>query len=100
MAVREAKDPNVARVYMNRGMHRVTKDTGTPLKFKQNRRPDVTVVQKDGKIRQIEVQSKTDDPGNLMARMDDTKRQLPERMQGKTGLLKYNKQTGTYIREQ
>ena len=43
---------------------------GDPSYMKPNRKPDVTIVKKDGKIDQIEVRSASDYGPDLIKRMD------------------------------
>jgi hypothetical protein len=95
-AIREAKDPQMEKIYLNRGIRRVTKDASVEATFTRNRRPDVTAVKKDGKIQQVEVQSKTDDAADLTARMQQVQARLPAKNHTKNYLVKYNKETGRY----
>ena len=85
IAIELAKDANVAKVFLNRG---IKKASGNPIQG-SNRRPDVTYVTKDGKVHQVEVQSRTDDYDMLLDRMKLSKKQLPENMQGDTKVIHY-----------
>ena len=76
-------DPSVERVYLNQGINKVLGiKKGDPGYISPNRRPDVTIVKKDGTIHQREVPSASDDPYKLRQRMDDTNSKLPELMRG------------------
>ena len=78
-----AQQPDVKEVYLNQGINKVTcPKKGDPHYIQPNRRPDVTIKRNDGRIDQIEVPSKSDDPDLLLQRMNDTRSKLPENMQG------------------
>ncbi|MDP3371281.1 MAG: hemagglutinin repeat-containing protein, partial [Candidatus Paracaedibacteraceae bacterium] len=77
-AIKEAKKPDVEKVFLNRGLK---KSSGHPIQ-KPNNRPDVTIRTKDGKIHQTEVPSKTDKDYLLEKRMDDATSRLPKQMRG------------------
>jgi hypothetical protein len=62
-AIAEAKLEDTEKVFLNRGYK---KATGEPVK--PNRRPDVTVVKKDGTVNAVEVKSKTDKKTDLESR--------------------------------
>ena len=73
-AIKDAKNPNVEKVYLNQGMNKVLgAKKGDPNYTTPNRRPDVTTITEDGRIHQIEVPSATDKIPELRARMEDTK---------------------------
>jgi hypothetical protein len=78
IAVIMSRDPNVARVTMNRGIH-----LGTGVKINPNRRPDVLVEYKDGRFSFFEVMSKTDGRADLMQRNVEAMKMLPEHIRGK-----------------
>lgn len=82
-AITAAKREEVDKVYLNRGYKKATGESITP-----NRRSDVTIVRKDGKVDAIEVQSKTDDPAILWQRNDEALRQLPPERQGEIWIIK------------
>ncbi|MGC4378613.1 LXG domain-containing protein [Fictibacillus sp. Mic-4] len=65
-----AKREDVRRVYLNKGLSNEIPG------IKPNRRPDIMVVRKDGKIDQYEVPSKSDNIEDLLERMEDNKRLL------------------------
>jgi hypothetical protein len=77
-AIKEAKKPDVEKVFLNRG---IKKASDHPI-GKPNTRPDVTIKTKDGKIHQREVPSKTDKDYLLEKRMDDATSRLPKQMRG------------------
>ena len=77
-AINAAKKEDVSEVFLNRG---VRKATGHPI-AKPNTRPDVTIRRAGGRIDQVEVRSRTDQPKDLRARMDATESRLPASMQG------------------
>ena len=65
-AIKLARDPNVVRIHLDHGYN---KALGlNPKTISPNRRPDVTAIYNDGRVRRIEVQSKTDDPTRLRGR--------------------------------
>ena len=68
-AVTQAKNPGVEKVYLNKALSNVQQGAG-------RNRPDVMVVTKSGKVNQIEVASKTDNPANLQLRMQINKTAL------------------------
>lgn len=61
------------KIYVNKGL------TNEIPGAKPNRRPDVMGVRHDGKIDQVEVLSKTDDPLDLIERMIDNQRIIGDR---------------------
>lgn len=67
-----AKSDDVVEVYMNKGLSNVQEIN----KIDPNRRPDIMVVRKNGKIDQYEIPSETDDVIALMDRMTDNQRIL------------------------
>ena len=75
--IKLAKNEDIEVVSLDRGINRFL-DKGK--KIKPNRRPDIAYRRNDGKINQIEVPSKTDVPKNLIKRMKDTNRRLPEQV--------------------
>lgn len=82
-AIKAAKDKTSEKVYLNQGINKITgAKKGDKHYVKPNRRPDVAIKRKDGKIDQIEVPSKSDDPKLLRKRMEDTHSKLPKEMQG------------------
>jgi hypothetical protein len=87
IGIREAKKSDTEKVLLDLGINRVTKNP-----IKPNRRPDVTVLKKDGRINQIEVKSKTDNRNNLLKRMNDTRNQLPEHQRGTTKVVEIIKE--------
>ena len=76
-AIKSAKQDDVDKVLLNRGVNRVLDQ-----KIRPNRRPDVTVIRKNGRIDQVEVPSKTDNIEALRARMDDTSSYFPGKSKG------------------
>lgn len=84
-AVELAQDPNVEKVFLNRG---IKKASGHPIQG-SNRRPDVTYVTKDGRIHQIEIESLTDKNKDLLGRVGQSRDQLPEHMQGEIDIIRY-----------
>ena len=76
-AIKAAKQEDVDKVLLNRGVNRVLDE-----KIRPNRRPDVTVVRKTGRIDQVEVPSRTDKPRDLKIRMEDTRSNLPHNTRG------------------
>jgi hypothetical protein len=81
-AIKEAKNPEVVRVHLDHGYNQAL---GVPPKtISHNRRPDVTSVYSDGRVKRIEVQSKSDDPAFLQARNQNLDSQI--RSQGFTPL--------------
>ena len=83
IAIREAKKTNTKAVYLNKGYNKATGE-----KIKSNRRPDVTVVKKDGKVNVHEVESKTDNPKTLRIRNEEAMGKLPKHMQGTIDIVK------------
>ncbi|MEN8237135.1 MAG: hypothetical protein ABFQ95_06305, partial [Pseudomonadota bacterium] len=83
IAIREAKKPQTQTVLLDKGVNRAL-----PENIRPNRRPDVLVVQKNQKINQHEVQSISDRPNDLMARMDDTRSRFPKDLRGENKLHK------------
>jgi hypothetical protein len=88
-AIPSAKMESTESVHLNQGMNRVL---GEPGAINPNRRPDVTIMRKDGRIDQVEVMSKTDDATLLLKRMEDTRNKLPQLKQGKTDVIDITKQ--------
>ena len=80
-AIKAAKQEDVDKVLLNRGVNRVLDE-----KIRPNRRPDVTVVRKTGRIDQVEVPSRTDDVDLLRKRMDDTSNYFPRSRVGKNDI--------------
>jgi len=82
-AIKAAKDPNVEEVHLDHGYNRVagTKAAGNP-RVSPNRRPDVSIVNKNGQIDAIEVPSRTDVPADLIQRNQTAMKQLPANQQG------------------
>ncbi|ENQ3105594.1 hypothetical protein SAMN04488168_13817 [Bacillus sp. 491mf] len=68
-----AKRDDITKVYLNKGLSNEIPG------IKPNRRPDIMVVRKDGKIDQYEVPSKTDNVEDLLERMKDNQRLLKDR---------------------
>ena len=85
-AIKAAKRSDVVEVQMDLGVNRLL-PKGSKIGPKGNRRPDVAYKTKDGKIHQIEVPSKTDNRGNLVNRMKDTKSKFPEGMGGEVDVI-------------
>ena len=83
-AIRAAKREDVTAVFLDRGIsNRVLGvKKGDPAYITPNRRPDITIVYKDGTIQQIEVGSKSDFRDALRARMRDTRSKLPKERRG------------------
>ena len=75
-----AKNPDVKVIMLNRGINRYLDKDGKLLPG--NTRPDVSYLTKDGKVHQVEVQSRTDYADQLQARMKETQKKLPEEMHG------------------
>lgn len=67
-AIREGQNPEVERVYLNRGYHKALREMGVNTKLESNRIPDVIAVTKDKNIRAYEVQSMSDRPLELKGR--------------------------------
>jgi hypothetical protein len=80
-AISSAKQDDVQKVLLNRGYKKATGEPVAP-----NRRPDVTIVKKDGKVNSIEVPSKSDRYPELLRRNEEAMNQLPKEMQGKVRL--------------
>jgi hypothetical protein len=80
-AIKAAKQEDVDKVLLNRGVNRVLDE-----KIRPNRRPDVTVVRKSGRIDQVEVPSRTDDVDLLRKRMNDTSNYFPRSRVGKNDI--------------
>ncbi|MDP4840324.1 MAG: DUF637 domain-containing protein, partial [Alphaproteobacteria bacterium] len=85
-AIKAAKRSDVVEVQMDLGVNRLL-PKGSRIGPKGNRRPDVAYKTKDGKIHQIEVPSRTDNRGNLINRMKDTKSKLPEGIGGEVDVI-------------
>jgi hypothetical protein len=85
-AIMAAKRDDVGMVFLNRGYN-----LATGLRIKSNRRPDVLIQTRDGKIHPIEVPSRTDDWDNLEERNKEALDKLPLHMQGKYKLKKIRK---------
>ncbi|MCA0370694.1 MAG: hypothetical protein LCH26_06295 [Proteobacteria bacterium] len=85
VAIEAAKDPNVLRVHMDHGVNRAVGLTGD-ARIYSNRRPDVTIIKKDGTVDFIEVPSRTDDVDFLLSRIREAMHKLPEGMQDETSL--------------
>lgn len=64
---------NISEVYLNKGLSNEIPG------IRPNRRPDIMVVRKDGKIDQNKVPSKTDNIEDLIERMQDNQRILNNR---------------------
>jgi len=86
-AVKAAKNEDVEKVYLNRGYK---KATGHPID--PNRRPDVTVVKKSGKVDAIEVPSKTDKLKELKLRNEKAMKQLPPEKRGEVKIREIAKE--------
>lgn len=86
-AIKAAKRSDVTEVQMDLGVNRML-PKGAKLGPKGNRRPDVAYKTKDGKLHQVEVESRTDVESKLLARMKDTKSKFPEHMQGEVDVIK------------
>lgn len=69
-----AKQDDIEKIYLNKGL-----SNEVPLNGSPNRRPDLIVVRRDGKIDQYEVPSKSDDVNSLFDRMRDNQKILGER---------------------
>ncbi|MER2169630.1 MAG: T7SS effector LXG polymorphic toxin [Psychrobacillus psychrodurans] len=68
-----AMQDNISKVYLNKGLSNEIPG------IRPNRRPDIMVVRKDGKIDQYEVPSKTDNIYDLRKRMIDNQKLLGEK---------------------
>ncbi|WP_269921745.1 hypothetical protein [Psychrobacillus psychrodurans] len=68
-----ANNDNISKVYLNKGLSNEIPG------IKPNRRPDIMVVRRDGKIDQYEVPSKTDNIEDLIERMQDNQMLLKDR---------------------
>ncbi len=91
-AIKAAKDPKVEKVFLDKGYN---KAAGLkPGTIKPNRRPDATVVKKDGKVNSIEVQSKTDNPDVLLKRNQEAMDKLPAERQGSVKVVKPTSSNG------
>ena len=88
-AIKAAKDPNVAKVYLDRGYNKAA--NLNPGTIKPNRRPDVTIIRKDGRVDVIEVKSKSDQVRNLIERNNHAMKKLPESRQGNIKVVEPNK---------
>ena len=86
IAIEAAKDPEISQVYLNRGYKRAT-----GLDIAPNRRPDVTIVKKDGTVHATEVQSKTDRETILRSRNQEAMNMLPREKQGDINIVHANK---------
>lgn len=69
-----ARDPNVVRIHLDHGYNRALNLPA--MTISPNRRPDVTAVYNDGRVRRIEVRSRTDDPDDLITRNNNLDSQL------------------------
>ena len=69
---------------LNRGYNRLPK-----VQVKPNRRPDVMVVKKDGRINAHEVASKTDREKDLLSRNQEIQNKLSAKMKGEVTAQKY-----------
>lgn len=85
-AIEAAKNPYVEKVYLNRGINGISGN-----KLSVNTRADVTIVNKNGTIDLIEVESKTDTEIKLMERMRKTLNELPIEQQGTYRVIRYGK---------
>lgn len=85
VTVELAKDPNVEKVFLNRG---IKKASGHPIQG-SNKRPDVTCVTEDGKVHQIEVASVSDKDWLLQERMEDSAGLLPKELRGRNRIISY-----------
>jgi hypothetical protein len=73
-AIKEAKNPDVVSVHLDHGYNRALDlDPGT---ISPNLRPDVTSLYNDGRVKRVEVQSKTDVPAILRSRNSAVDQQL------------------------
>ncbi len=77
LAIALAKDPNVDKVVLNRGYNLVG-----GVKINPNRRPDVLIQYKDGRLKAFEIPSKTDHEKFLLKRNKEAMDLLPEHMRG------------------
>jgi hypothetical protein len=85
-AIKEAKQVDTEKVYLNRGYRGIT---GEQVSI--NRRPDKTTVKMDGKVNVLEVKSKTDKDDLLLSRNQETMNQLPQHIQGSIFIKKPTK---------
>lgn len=67
------KSGDYKKIYVNKGLSNEIPGA------KPNRRPDVMGVRHNGRIDQVEVPSKTDDPADLIERMIDNQRIIGDR---------------------
>jgi hypothetical protein len=88
-AINAAKDPNVSKVYLDRGYNKAA--DLNPGTIKPNRRPDVTIIRKDGRVNVIEVKSKSDKVKNLIERNNEAMKKLPESKQGNIKVVEPNR---------
>lgn len=81
-ALEYAKQDDVSLVFMDQGIKKIS-----GINIQPNRRSDITVVYKSGRIKLIEVASKTDKRLDLQARLDKASKALPQSMRGGTEVL-------------
>jgi hypothetical protein len=77
-AIKASKKDDVEKVFLDRGYNRATGQ-----KIKSNRRPDVIIKTKDGKVHPREVPSKSDRVDILEKRNDEALKKLPKQMRGR-----------------
>lgn len=87
-AIDAAKDPEVEKVLLDKGYNKAA--DLPPKTVSPNRRPDVTVVKKDGSVNAVEVPSKTDNPQDLIKRNQNAQSQLPENQRGSVRVAPIN----------
>jgi len=85
-AIEEAKKSDVEKVGLDLGYRKMTGEN-----VPRNRRPDVTVVEKSGKVHAYEVPSKTDKKETLIQRNREVIDALPPERQGKVTIIEITK---------
>ena len=75
----------MARVHMDHGINRALGLEGE-ARIYSNRRPDVTIIYKDGRVDFIEVPSNSDTPKKLLGRIEEAMNKLPKERRGDTDL--------------
>jgi hypothetical protein len=89
-AIKQAKKEEVEAVLMNRGYNRLV-EPEFGFKISPNRRPDVLVKTKDGKIHAYEVPSKSDKIPDLQSRNNKAMSELPKTNQGRVRTIDIKK---------
>ncbi len=91
IAIDAAKNSDVDKVYMDRGLTNTLRDEYNIAAFGYRIRPDVFWVTKDGKVHIREVMSKNDTRASLMYRMERAMDGIAERNRGTIDVIKPTK---------